>query len=591
MAERFARGGRLLAIGVSPTARSDVRHVAVEFVHPVIVGKRALPALGLVGDSAPLATEVRLAAGADDIVMAFGDDPDLSVAIAAARAVGAITVAFAPLHADWELVAPVGDPFIAQELVETAYHVLWELVHVFFEHRGLLQGRTERRAHDAGAASFLYPFLADQEHDLDAVLGDIAGSAMLKAREVCELREATLAAGGDGALAAAAATLRGALDDGGRLMALGNGGSATDSMDVVADFAMPPAGGAWPARPALDLTADAAILTAIANDIGVEAIFARQIIAHGRAGDVLLVLSTSGSSASAIDALLQARRQGLHSIALVGYDGGQIGSERACRPRDRRALAAHPAHPGGPGDRLPPAAGARRAVTAAARRVRARARVTGTVQGVGFRPFVYRLAHEQGLAGWVRNDEHGVLLEVEGPSDELSHFFDRLSADAPPLARVERVERQPVPVEWGAGEPGFRIVASAAGGDPDALIAADAATCDDCLAELGDPGDRRYRYPFINCTNCGPRFTIVRGVPYDRPLTTMAPFTMCSDCAREYEDPSDRRFHAQPNACPACGPQVRLWDADGGSLANSFGGVERIRQACVLIRSRPWLRG
>jgi D-sedoheptulose 7-phosphate isomerase len=324
MAERFARGGRLLAIGVSPTARSDVRHVAVEFVHPVIVGKRALPALGLVGDSAPLATEVRLAAGADDIVMAFGDDPDLSVAIGAARAAGAVTVAFAPLHADWELVAPVGDPFIAQELVETAYHVLWELVHVFFEHRGLLAGRTERRAHDGGAASFLYPFLADQEHDLDAVLGDVAGSAVLKAREVCELREATLAS--DGALAAAALTLRGALDAGGRLMALGNGGSATDAMDVVADFAMPPAGGAWPARPALDLTADAAILTAIANDIGASAIFARQIIAHGRAGDVLLVLSTSGSSASAVDALVQARRQGLHSIALVGYDGGQIGS-------------------------------------------------------------------------------------------------------------------------------------------------------------------------------------------------------------------------------------------------------------------------
>jgi D-sedoheptulose 7-phosphate isomerase len=326
MAERFARGGRLLAIGVSPTARSDVRHVAVEFVHPVIVGKRALPALGLVGDSAPLATEVRLAAGADDIVMAFGDEPDLSVAIAAARVAGAMTVAFAPLHADWELVAPAGDPFIAQELVETAYHVLWELVHVFFEHRGLLQGRTERRAHDAGAASFLYPFLADQEHDLEAVLDDVAGSAVLKAREVCELREATLAGGGDAALSAAAASLRAALDAGGRLMALGNGGSATDAMDVVADFAMPPAGGAWPARPALDLTADAAILTAIANDIGVEAIFARQIIAHGRAGDVLLVLSTSGSSASAVDALVQARRQGLASIALVGYDGGQIGS-------------------------------------------------------------------------------------------------------------------------------------------------------------------------------------------------------------------------------------------------------------------------
>ena len=184
MAERFARGGRLLAIGVSPTARSDARHVAVEFVHPVIVGKRALPALGLVGESAPVTTEVRLAVGADDIVMAFGDDPELSVAIAAARDAGAITVAFAPLHADLELVAPVGDPFIAQELVETAYHVLWELVHVFFEHRGLLQGRTQARAHDAGAASFLYPFLADQEHDLDAVLADVAGSAVLKAREV-----------------------------------------------------------------------------------------------------------------------------------------------------------------------------------------------------------------------------------------------------------------------------------------------------------------------------------------------------------------------------------------------------------------------
>jgi D-sedoheptulose 7-phosphate isomerase len=326
MAERFARDGRLLAIGVSPTARSDVRHVAVEFVHPVIVGKRALPALGLVGDSAPLATEVRLAAGADDIVIAFGDEPELSVAIATAHTAGALTVAFAPLHADWELVAPVGDPFIAQELVETAYHVLWELVHVFFEHRGLLDGRTERRAHDAGAASFLYPFLSDQEHDLEAVLADVAGSAVLKAREVCELREATLASGGDAALAAAAVTLRGALDAGGRLMALGNGGSATDAMDVVADFAMPPAGGGWPSRPALDLTADTAILSAIANDIGVEAIFARQIIAYGRAGDVLLVLSTSGSSTSAVDALVQARRQGLQSIALVGYDGGQIGS-------------------------------------------------------------------------------------------------------------------------------------------------------------------------------------------------------------------------------------------------------------------------
>jgi len=221
-------------------------------------------------------------------------------------------------------------------------------------------------------------------------------------------------------------------------------------------------------------------------------------------------------------------------------------------------------------------------VTAAARRVRVRARVTGTVQGVGFRPYVYRLAHGHGLAGWVLNDEHGVLLEVEGAELELSDFFDRLSADAPPLARVERVDRQSVPAverPRSASEPGFRIVDSARVGDPDALVAADAATCDDCLAELFDPGNRRFRYPFINCTNCGPRFTIVRGVPYDRPLTTMAAFTMCVQCAGEYEDPFDRRFHAQPNACPACGPQVRLLDADGRSLANSFGGVERNRQA------------
>jgi D-sedoheptulose 7-phosphate isomerase len=331
MAERFARDGRLLAVGISPTARSDVRHVAVEFVHPVIVGKRALPALGLVGDSAPLAAEVALATGPDDIVMAFGDEPELADALAAARAAGALTVAFTPLRAESELLVAGEDPFVVQELTETAYHVLWELVHVFFEHRGLLHGRRERRSHDAGAASFLYPFLSESEDDLEAVLADVAGSAALKAREVCELREATLGSGATGsagraALIAAAGELRRALDGGGRLLALGNGGSATDATDVVADFASAPAGSGRRAWPALDLTADPAILTAIANDIGVEAIFARQIIAHGRAGDALIVLSTSGNSASALDALTQARRQGLATIALVGYDGGQVAS-------------------------------------------------------------------------------------------------------------------------------------------------------------------------------------------------------------------------------------------------------------------------
>jgi hydrogenase maturation protein HypF len=195
--------------------------------------------------------------------------------------------------------------------------------------------------------------------------------------------------------------------------------------------------------------------------------------------------------------------------------------------------------------------------------VRTRARVLGTVQGVGFRPFVYRVAHEQGLGGWVLNDEHGVLLEVEGEPGDVARFFARVRFEAPPLAAVDSVSCQPVPA---VGEPAFTIRASPRGGTPDALVAADSAMCEDCLTELGDPADRRYRYPFINCTNCGPRFTIVRDVPYDRPLTTMAAFVMCDACRHEYEDPGDRRFHAQPNACPVCGPQVRLLDASGTEI-------------------------
>jgi hydrogenase maturation protein HypF len=196
-------------------------------------------------------------------------------------------------------------------------------------------------------------------------------------------------------------------------------------------------------------------------------------------------------------------------------------------------------------------------------RVRTRARVEGTVQGVGFRPFVFRLAHEQDLAGYVLNDEHGVLLEVEGPAPAVARFVDRLKADAPPLAVVDRVSCSAVEPN---GEAGFAILESERSGRPDALVSPDTATCADCLVELLDPGDRRHRYPFINCTNCGPRFTIVRGVPYDRPLTTMAPFVMCADCRREYEDPLDRRFHAQPNACSRCGPRVRILDRDGKAL-------------------------
>jgi D-sedoheptulose 7-phosphate isomerase len=329
MAERFAREGRLVAIGVTAQARSDVRHVAVEFVHPVIVGKRALPAVGLAGESAPLLAELDLLAEPEDIVVAFGEPeegPALGEALALARARGCLTIAFAPLGAEWELEPPSDDPFVRQEVVETAYHVLWELVHVFFEHRGLLEGRTEQRVHDVGASSFLYPFLGEQEHDLDAVIADVAASVRAKGEEASALREQTLA---DGAatLRAAAAELRAAFDAGGRLLALGNGGSATDAMDVVADFAGPPAATGWPARRALDLTADTAIITAIANDIGTEAIFARQVIAYGRGGDVLLALSTSGNSLSVLEALGEARRRGLRTIAFVGYDGGRVAAE------------------------------------------------------------------------------------------------------------------------------------------------------------------------------------------------------------------------------------------------------------------------
>jgi hydrogenase maturation protein HypF len=211
---------------------------------------------------------------------------------------------------------------------------------------------------------------------------------------------------------------------------------------------------------------------------------------------------------------------------------------------------------------------------------RARVRVTGTVQGVGFRPFAFRLAEELGLAGWVLNDERGVEAEVEGEPERVESFLARLGTDAPPLASVESVEATDLTP---LGAAGFRIVASASGGTPDALVSPDTATCDECLAELLDPADRRHRYPFINCTNCGPRFTIVRAVPYDRPATTMAGFEMCPNCRAEYDDPRDRRFHAQPNACPVCGPRAWLAHASGRELSND-GGPDAIAAAAALLQ-------
>lgn len=328
MAERFARGGRLVAFGSSPAARSDVRHVAVEFVHPVIVGKRALPAIGLSSEGGPLPAQLELVLEPDDIAIAFGVEEggrETLESVELARRHGCLTIAFGRAGAEWEFGPPSDDPFVRQELVETLYHVLWELVHVFFDHRGLLSGREARAVHDAGPSSFLYPFLGEQEHDLPAVIADVRRSVVLKAGEIAALREQTLTENRE-ALIGAAAALREILDAGGKLLVLGNGGSATDAMDAVADLRLPPNG--WPPRRALDLTEDAAIITAIANDIGPEAIFSRQIIAYGREGDAVLAFSTSGNSRNIIEALAQARRRNLVTVALVGYDGGRVVNER-----------------------------------------------------------------------------------------------------------------------------------------------------------------------------------------------------------------------------------------------------------------------
>ncbi len=185
------------------------------------------------------------------------------------------------------------------------------------------------------------------------------------------------------------------------------------------------------------------------------------------------------------------------------------------------------------------------------------------VQGVGFRPFVYRLAHQYGLHGWVLNHSGGVEVAVEGPVQALERFRTALREEAPPLARIEQITVQEEPLN---GYSSFEIRESVRHEGRYQLISPDIATCPACLQEVLDPADRRYRYPFTNCTNCGPRFTIIRDIPYDRPLTTMAFFVMCSRCQAEYENPFDRRFHAQPNACPACGPALALVDAAGSEL-------------------------
>ncbi|MFJ5775249.1 carbamoyltransferase HypF [Streptomyces sp. NPDC093094] len=208
---------------------------------------------------------------------------------------------------------------------------------------------------------------------------------------------------------------------------------------------------------------------------------------------------------------------------------------------------------------------------------RRRVLVRGVVQGVGFRPYVYGLATELALVGHVTNTPDGVVAEVEGTAAAVARFCDRIAVQAPPLARVESVHHQELPA---AGGEAFTILASRSGGPARTLVSPDTATCADCLAELADPADRRHRHPFVNCTHCGPRFTIVTGVPYDRAGTTMAGFPMCPGCAREYEDPADRRFHAQPVACPACGPRLRLVVPGAGPDAAP---ADPVREARALL--------
>ena len=197
--------------------------------------------------------------------------------------------------------------------------------------------------------------------------------------------------------------------------------------------------------------------------------------------------------------------------------------------------------------------------------VRRQIEVSGIVQGVGFRPYVYRLATGRRLRGTIRNTSAGVTIEIQGPAETVQDFVERLAAEAPPLARITSLAIHELPCDDVPcnGDLDFRIVHSHEGEEVRTLISPDVAICQDCLREMFDPNDRRYRYPFINCTNCGPRFTIIRDIPYDRPSTSMAMFPMCPACLAEYENPLDRRFHAQPNACWECGPRVELWDKSG----------------------------
>jgi D-sedoheptulose 7-phosphate isomerase len=312
MSNRFLEGGRLLAFGKGPYA-TDAQHVSVEFVHPVIVGKRALPALDV---SILFEAWLRVIVQPSDIVMGFGPpegDPEIQAALEAAGARHAMTFALPGSHGSYACSAATQDPFIHQEIIEILYHTLWETVHVFFEHREL--GR------DAGAAGFLYPFLGRAKQETGNLVAEVAASIRMKVAEDTKLREQT-AREQSPQIAATAAAIRDRLKRGGKLILFGNGGSATDANDWALDCVLPPAG--YRPVPAVSLSLDPANITALANDVGTENIFLRQLIAHARPEDVAIAISTSGGSKNIIMALEEARKRNLLTVALLGYDGGEI---------------------------------------------------------------------------------------------------------------------------------------------------------------------------------------------------------------------------------------------------------------------------
>ena len=316
MSRRFLAGGRLLAFG-NGSAATDAQHVSVEFVHPVIVGKRALPALDL---GPEFERRLPVILHPQDMVMGFAfpeRDEAVQRALGVAQERGALTFALAGEVGDYPFDLADEDPFVCQEVFEVLYHMLWETVHVYFEHR--------EQGHDVGASAFLYPFLGSEEQKLEGVVKEVQGSMLQKLEEVNGMR-AAVAETEAGAISEISAAVAGRLATGGKLIAFGNGGSATDANDLVADCVTPPPG--FGTVPAVSLAAEPANITAIANDVGVEAVFLRQLIAHARPEDVAIGISTSGGSPNILAALAEARKRGLLTVGIVGYDGGRVVSER-----------------------------------------------------------------------------------------------------------------------------------------------------------------------------------------------------------------------------------------------------------------------